>query len=76
LNDKRIGSDAQALPWKPGYGRYVLSLMDRQNRVIDSVNFEVRGMPLLPTDKSDDADKDEINDNSHLSTPWEKPPPE
>jgi len=45
-------------------------------RVIDSVNFEVRGMPLLPTDKSDDADKDEINDNSHLSTPWEKPPPE
>ena len=51
LNDKKIGADAQTLPWKPGYGRYVLSLMDSQNRVMDSVNFEVRGMPLLPADK-------------------------
>ena len=69
LNDKKIGADAQTLPWKPEYGRYVLSLMDSQNRVMDSVNFEVRGMPLLPADKSDDADKDQINDSSHLLTP-------
>ncbi len=58
LNNKKIGIDAQMLPWKPGYGRYVLSLMDRQSRVLDSVRFEVRGMPLLQADKSDDAGED------------------
>ena len=69
LNDKRIGAYAQTLPWKPGYGRYVLSLMDRQNLVMDSVSFEVRGMPLLPADKIDDTDKDEIDDSTHLLSP-------
>jgi hypothetical protein len=33
--------------------------VDKQGQTIDSVNFEVRGMPSLPADKSDDDDGDQ-----------------
>lgn len=46
LNSEKIGSGSRFVSWKPQYGRYKLSLVDKQGKVIDSVKFEVRGRPL------------------------------
>ncbi|HLE24620.1 MAG TPA: penicillin-binding protein C, partial [Thermodesulfobacteriota bacterium] len=42
LNTKKIGTSSKRVSWKPKKGRYVLSIVDKQNRIIDSVEFEVR----------------------------------
>ena len=42
LNNKKIGTSSERVSWKPKKGKYVLSLVDKQNRIIDSVEFEVR----------------------------------
>ena len=41
LDERSIGSSASLL-WKPERGRHVLSLVDRENRVADSVTFIVK----------------------------------
>jgi len=41
LDEKAIGSSA-SLPWKPERGRHVLSLVDRERNVVDSVTFVVK----------------------------------
>lgn len=42
LNNKKIGTSSKRVSWKPKKGKYVLSIVDKQNRIIDSVEFEVR----------------------------------
>jgi penicillin-binding protein 1C len=42
LNNKRLGNSQRRVSWKPRRGKYLLSLVDNQSRVIDSVKFEVR----------------------------------
>jgi penicillin-binding protein 1C len=42
LNNKKLGNSDKIVSWKPKRGKYVLSLVDSQSRVIDSVEFEVR----------------------------------
>ncbi len=42
LNNKKLGSSNKRVSWKPKRGKYVLSLVDNQSHVIDSVEFEVR----------------------------------
>ncbi len=49
LNNEQIGSGSSMVPWKPRYGKYLLSLVDSQGRVMDSVTFEVRGTPAQST---------------------------
>jgi len=41
LDDRALGSSA-TLAWKPERGRHVLTLVDRENRVADSVSFVVK----------------------------------
>jgi hypothetical protein len=48
LNNVIIGKGIRLVSWKPGYGKYKLSLIDHQGSIIDSVNFEVRGWPQDP----------------------------
>jgi penicillin-binding protein 1C len=43
LNDTAIGETGGAVAWSPKRGKYSLALTDSQGRIIDSVNFEVRG---------------------------------
>ena len=43
LNNKKIGSFDTLVSWSPKEGKYTLSLTDKQNHIIDSVKFEVRG---------------------------------
>jgi penicillin-binding protein 1C len=43
LNGKVIGTSRSPVSWRPEAGRYRLSLVDRNDRTIDSVSFEVRG---------------------------------
>jgi penicillin-binding protein 1C len=42
LNSENIEGSKTMSAWKPGKGRYKLSLIDKQNTVIDTVKFEVR----------------------------------
>lgn len=42
LNDKKTGISNPLFLWKPERGRYELSIVDKQNRVLDSVGFVVR----------------------------------
>lgn len=42
LNNKKIEGSETMVKWKPRKGRYILSLTDKQNIVIDIVEFEVR----------------------------------
>ena len=52
LNDKPIGETGKIVAWSPKRGKHNLALTDSQGRIIDSVNFEVRGaQPNEPTDK-------------------------
>jgi len=41
LDERLIGSSA-SLPWRPERGRHVLSLVDRERNVVDSVTFIVK----------------------------------
>jgi penicillin-binding protein 1C len=43
LNESTIGETGKTVAWSPKAGKYNLALTDRQGRIIDSVNFEVRG---------------------------------
>jgi penicillin-binding protein 1C len=43
LNDAAIGEAGGTVAWAPKRGKYSLALTDSQGRIIDSVNFEVRG---------------------------------
>jgi len=42
LNDRRIRGSNPRVSWKPRRGKYTLSLVDKGNRIIDSIGFEVR----------------------------------
>ncbi|MCX5813105.1 MAG: hypothetical protein NT178_11250 [Proteobacteria bacterium] len=42
LNDKKTGVFSPLFLWKPARGRYELSIVDKQNYVLDSVGFVVR----------------------------------
>jgi len=48
LNGHTISRVGSILPWTPETGTHVLTLCDRGNEIIDSVNFEVRGPSNLP----------------------------
>jgi len=43
LNGKNIGNSEAVISWAPKQGAYKLSMVDKQNHIIDSVEFEVRG---------------------------------
>jgi penicillin-binding protein 1C len=43
LNGHTIKKFGNTFPWSPKAGNYNLILYDRDDQVIDSVNFEVRG---------------------------------
>jgi len=43
LNDRAIGEAGQTVAWSPQRGKYNLTLTDSHGKIIDSVNFEVRG---------------------------------
>jgi penicillin-binding protein 1C len=43
LNDHTINETGRHFPWSPRAGTYVLTLVDENDRIIDSVDFEVRG---------------------------------
>jgi penicillin-binding protein 1C len=43
LDGQRIGSAGALLLWTPVRGKHALSLADASERIVDSVNFEVRG---------------------------------
>jgi penicillin-binding protein 1C len=53
LNDLAIGETGKSMAWSPKRGKYNLALTDLQGRIIDSVNFEVRG--------AEQTDSDDIN---------------
>lgn len=42
LNNEKIGEFDTAISWSPKQGRHILSLVDEQDRVADSIEFEVR----------------------------------
>ncbi len=43
LNGHTMSKVGSISPWTPRAGTYALTLCDRENEIIDSVNFEVRG---------------------------------
>jgi len=48
LNGHTMSIVGSILPWTPKAGTYALMLCDRENGIIDSVSFEVRGPSDLP----------------------------
>jgi penicillin-binding protein 1C len=42
LNDRKTGSADPLFLWKPERGKFVLSLVDRENQLVDSVEFLVK----------------------------------
>ena len=42
LNDKRIGISDAFFLWKPERGNHVLSIVDKENRIVDSIEFMVK----------------------------------
>jgi len=48
LNGHTMSRTGSILPWTPRAGTYALKLCDRENRMNDSVSFEVRGPSDLP----------------------------
>jgi penicillin-binding protein 1C len=48
LNGHTMTKVGSFLPWTPKAGTHILALYDGENRIIDSVNFEVRGPSNLP----------------------------
>ena len=55
LNDLAIGVEGKTVAWSPKRGKYSLALTDRKGRIIDSVNFEVRG-----SEQTEPGDDDQI----------------
>jgi penicillin-binding protein 1C len=56
LNGHTISRVGSILPWTPKVGMHALTLCDGENKMIDSVNFEVRGpsnLPPLPSGERD-----------------------
>jgi penicillin-binding protein 1C len=47
LNNEKIGRSDEPVQWKPVQGKYRLSLVDRDQRMMDSVEFEVRGNDII-----------------------------
>jgi penicillin-binding protein 1C len=43
LNGLPMNRVGKAIPWTPGEGEYLLAIVDREDRTIDSIHFEVRG---------------------------------
>ena len=43
LNKEKICDSIMAISWRPQKGKYILSLVDKQKGIIDSVTFEVKG---------------------------------
>jgi penicillin-binding protein 1C len=43
LNGRTLGSAGTGLAWKPKRGKYLLALVSREGKILDSVSFEVRG---------------------------------
>ena len=43
LNNKLLGKSSDIISWSPAAGEYTLSLVGPDNRVVDSVDFSVRG---------------------------------
>jgi penicillin-binding protein 1C len=48
LNGHTMSKVGSILPWTPEVGTHALTLCDRENEIVDSVNFEVRGPSNLP----------------------------
>jgi hypothetical protein len=42
LNDRKTGVSDPLWLWKPERGAHVLSLVDRENRIVDTVSFSVK----------------------------------
>jgi penicillin-binding protein 1C len=43
LNGTAIAKVGKAIPWNPSTGEYHLAIVDQEDRIVDSVQFEVRG---------------------------------
>jgi penicillin-binding protein 1C len=43
LNGIPIAMVGKAIPWTPSAGKYLLTIVDQEDRIIDSIHFEVRG---------------------------------
>lgn len=50
LNGEEMGYAESILLWSPRLGRHTLSLVNQQNRMVDSVSFEVRGGSVEPNE--------------------------
>ncbi len=43
LNDTVLGSHGKSVSWTPKAGKYVLAIINNENKIVDTVKFEVRG---------------------------------
>lgn len=43
LNGIPLAMVGKAIPWTPIAGKYLLAIVDQEDRIIDSIHFEVRG---------------------------------
>ncbi len=50
LNDHAITEGGKDYPWTPQTGSYTLSLVDAKGRIVDTVEFEVRGVSVPSAD--------------------------
>jgi penicillin-binding protein 1C len=65
LNGHTISRVGSILPWTPKAGTHALTLCDRENEIIDSVNFEVRGPsnpPPLPFETVSQYEKTDFSE--------------
>jgi penicillin-binding protein 1C len=65
LNGHTISRVGSILPWTPEVGTHALTLCDRGNEIIDSVNFEVRGpsdLPPLPIETVSQYEKTDFSE--------------
>jgi penicillin-binding protein 1C len=46
LDGEKLGTASTPVRWQPQYGKHKLSLSDKAGRIVDSVDFEIRGIPL------------------------------
>ena len=44
LDGDDLGSARELYVWRPTHGKHVLTLVDDDERVVDRVSFEVRGV--------------------------------
>ena len=56
LNETAIGEPGKTAAWSPTRGKYNLQLTDMQGKIIDFVNFEVRGVDQAFSEE--DGEKD------------------